>query len=171
MHNFVLFYLGSRSTFQTRSFEQRVLAASRRIPNDEVTKRANVPPRDTRTMQSNRFVANDVTRGPGKGPVSRAMASDDGFWRKLISVNPWNVANKTLTVPAFSCTPTPFLLYTGYIYRRKKNTKRKRFRLQGFIQMCFQDGEYDNWNNDTSTPFYCIPDINAVKMNTRRRGR
>ena len=70
MHNFVLFYLESHSTFQTRSFAQRVLTAPRRLPNDEVTKRANVPgvPQDTRTMQSNRFVSDDVSPGRGQGP-------------------------------------------------------------------------------------------------------
>ena len=88
MHNFGLFYLGSCSTFKTRSIAQRVLTAPRRLPNDELTKRANVLPRDTRTMQLNRLVSDDVTRGLGKGPVSHAIVSDDEFWRKLISVHP-----------------------------------------------------------------------------------
>ena len=78
MHNFVLVYLESRFTFQTRrSFAQRVLTTPRRLPNDEMTKRANPTPRDTRTMQSFQFVSDDVTLSLGKGPVSRAIVSDD----------------------------------------------------------------------------------------------
>ena len=37
------------------------------------------------------LLAMTSARGPGEGLVSRAIASDDEFCRKLISVNPWNV--------------------------------------------------------------------------------
>ena len=67
-------------------------------------------------MQSNRFVSDDVS--PGKSPVFRAMVSDDELWRELISEFPETLQNKTLIVPASSCIPTRFLLYSGYIYRR-----------------------------------------------------
>ena len=105
------------------------------------------------------------TRGLGKGPVSRAMVSDDEFWRKLISVNPWNVANKALIVAASSCTPTSVLLYTGYIYRRKNDNEKKTFQTSAmYVRVCVLGGgggggegvgggggrgrDYNNWNND-----------------------
>ena len=131
MHNLVLFYLGSRSTFQTRSFAQRVLTAPRRLPNDEVTKRANLPPRDTRTMQSNRFVCDDVTRGPSKGPVSRAMESDDECWRKLDFGQPLKCCKLNFDCFSFLVHTHTFLLYSRHIYRRKKEHEKKTFQTSG----------------------------------------
>ena len=119
VHNFVLFYLGSRFTFQTRSVAQRVLTAPRRQPNDEVTKHANVrgAPRDTRQCSQTGLVVMTSTRGPSKGPVSRAMVSDDWFRStpEMLQIN-------CLIVPASLCTPTSFLTCIPDI--RKENDKK-----------------------------------------------
>ena len=81
-------------------------------------------PRDTRTMQPIRFVSDDVTRGQGEDPVSRAMVGDDEFWRKLLSVNPSNVANKTLIAPTSSCTSQDFSTVYRIYYRHNKEHQK-----------------------------------------------
>ena len=76
-------------------------------------------------MQPIRFVSDDVTRGQGEGPVSRAMVGDDEFWRKLLSVNPSNVANKTLIAPTSSCTSQDFSTVYRIYYRHNKEHQKK----------------------------------------------
>ena len=160
MHNFCVIYLGSRFTSQTRrSFAQRVLTARRRLPNAR-WRNVQMCPHGTRGQCSQTgLLAMTSARGPGKGPVSHAMVSHDEFGRKLISVNPWNVANKALIVTASSCTPASFLLYTGYIYRRKNESEKKTFQTSAMhsdaqsVCVCVcgggGGGGYNKWKNDT----------------------
>ena len=76
-------------------------------------------------MQPIPFVSDDVARGQGEGPVSRAMVGDDEFWRKLISVNPSNIANKTLIAPTSSRTSQDFSTAYQIYYRHNKEHQKK----------------------------------------------
>ena len=53
------------------------------------------------------------------------MVGDDEFWRKLISVNPTNVANKTLIAPTSSRTSQDFSTLYQIYYRHNKQHQKK----------------------------------------------
>ena len=79
--------------------------------------RANLLPQDTRAMQSNRFVSDDVrARGPGKGPVSRTILSDDEFRRKLISVNPEMLQSRKLWSHIYRGKEIYFMAATQFVW-------------------------------------------------------